>query len=157
MKSKIKIMVFSDTHKNISNAIDVIINEKPDYVFHLGDHSEDGEELERLFDRIKFVYVSGNCDWSCMSRAPVERFFEIDGVKIFMCHGHTYRVKSGTDVYLAEARRRGADVALFGHTHKPLYEHGGDVALLNPGSVSTYGWLEISGGAFSGGIKRYGE
>ncbi len=157
MKTKIRIAVFSDTHKNISNAIDVIIAQKPDYVFHLGDHSEDGQELEMLFERVKFVCVHGNCDWACASHAPAERFFELGGVKIFMCHGHTYSVKSGVESYLAEARKRGADIALFGHTHNPLYDHRGDVALLNPGSVSTYGWIEISEGTFSGGIKRCGE
>ena len=132
MSQKVRILCLSDTHRNISNAIDIINDQKPDYVFHLGDLESDAEDLQSIFDRIRFVYVSGNCDWSSFSAAPGERFFEIGGVKILMCHGHSYNVKQGTEYYLSVARKKGADLALFGHTHKYADETLMGVRCLNP-------------------------
>jgi len=34
-----------------------------------------------------------------------------------------------------EARGRGADIAMYGHTHKPFYEKEEDLITLNPGSL----------------------
>ncbi len=148
MKSKIKIVVISDTHKNISNAIDAIEREKPRYILHLGDHSEDGAELAGIYPEREVIAVSGNCDWRSFS-APSERMLDIDGVKILMCHGHMYSVKSGVWEYITAAREKGAHVALFGHTHKPMLDNLGDIIVMNPGSVSTYGVIEIEKGKAS--------
>ena len=157
MSQKVRILCLSDTHRNISNAIDIINDQKPDYIFHLGDLESDAEDLQSIFERIRFVYVSGNCDWSSFSAAPGERFFEIGGVKILMCHGHSYNVKQGTEYYLSVARKKGADLALFGHTHTPFCLNYGDVTLLNPGSTSHYGWIEIENGTFTAETVKYEE
>jgi len=157
MEHAIKIIVISDTHKNISNAIDIINSKKPDYVLHLGDLTEDADDLQMLFSNVKVVSVLGNCDWASMSNSPDERFFELGGVKIMMCHGHTYSVKQGTGAYLDAARKKGADIALFGHTHVPVFDNSQGVAMINPGSVATYGWINICEGTFTGGINRVEE
>lgn len=157
MDKAIKIIVISDTHRNISNAIDIINAENPAYVLHLGDLSEDAELLEEIYPKIIFSSVSGNCDWPRASKSPCEKMFSLSGVNILMCHGHSYGVKSGVEEYLSSARARGAAIALFGHTHRPLCDHRGDVLLLNPGSVDTYGWIEIADGTFKAGIKRFEE
>ncbi|MEI3524175.1 MAG: metallophosphoesterase family protein [Anaerotignum sp.] len=34
------------------------------------------------------------------------------------------------------AEEQGADVVLFGHTHRPVYDDRGRVMLFNPGSIS---------------------
>lgn len=146
MNKSIKILVISDTHKNISNAIDAIISEKPDYILHLGDLADDADELRYIFSEVDIINVCGNCDWASFTNAPTERMIDIDGVKILMCHGHTYSVKSGIGAYITAAREKGADIALFGHTHKPLLDNMGDIILMNPGSVSTYGIIEIKDG-----------
>ena len=36
-----KIIVFSDSHRELDGMRQVITREKPDYVFHLGDHDTD--------------------------------------------------------------------------------------------------------------------
>ena len=52
----------------------------------------------------------------------------------------------------SEARHRGADVVMFGHTHRPFLEVNDDLVVLNPGSLSyprqdgrkcTYAMMEI--------------
>ena len=51
-----------------------------------------------------------------------------------------------------EARARGMDIVMFGHTHRPVIEVEDDITLINPGSISyprqadgipTYIMLEI--------------
>lgn len=146
MKNNISVLVISDTHKNTSDAISIIESKKPDYVLHLGDHADDADELRFVFPRTEIIGVCGNCDWASSTLAPTERMLDIGGVKVFMCHGHTYSVKSGIEHCVAAAKAKGADVVLFGHTHRPLLDNRGDIVVMNPGSVSTYGWIEISEG-----------
>ncbi len=148
MKDVKNILIISDTHKNISNAIDVIVRKTPDYVFHLGDLADDADELKHIFPEKEIIGVCGNCDWSSFTNEPDERMLDIDGVKILMCHGHKYNVKNGVSQYACIARDKGADIALFGHTHIPLLDNMGDVLLLNPGTVNTYGWIEIKNGKY---------
>lgn len=157
MENTVSVVVISDTHKNISNAIDIINTVKPDYVLHLGDIEEDCDLLKHIFDKTDIIGVSGNCDWGGLSVSPTERMLDIGGVKILMCHGHTYSVKSGYDRLVAAARAKGAHIALFGHTHTPVYDHLGDVAILNPGTTDTFGLINIKGGTFRGCIKTFGE
>ena len=145
MKTR-KILVISDTHKNISNAIDAALKEKPDYILHLGDHADDADELKYIFNNADIFNVCGNCDWASFTNAPVECMIDIEGIKILMCHGHTYNVKGGAGAYLAHAREKSADIALFGHTHKPMLDNLGDIILMNPGTVNTYGIIEINDG-----------
>ena len=44
------------------------------------------------------------------------------------------------------AKEKGADIALFGHTHTPFYEYRENIHLFNPGSVanSEYGIIDIT-------------
>ena len=70
MKNTFRIIVISDTHKNISNATDIITAEKPDYVLHLGDLEDDADQLRYIFDRTEIINVCGNCDWGGLSNAP---------------------------------------------------------------------------------------
>lgn len=146
MNVSIKVLIISDTHKNISNAIDIINVKKPDYVLHLGDMADDADDLKHIFPRVEVIGVCGNCDWAAFTNAPAERMLDIGGVKVLMCHGHMYSVKSGIGVYVAAAREKCADVALFGHTHIPMLDNMGDIIIMNPGTVNTYGWLEIKDG-----------
>lgn len=152
-----KILVISDTHRNISSAVDIIEDKNPDYVLHLGDMSDDCDELSYMYPRINVVGVRGNCDWQTLSNAPLERMLDIEGVKILMCHGHSYSVKKGIGAYCAVASVKGAHIALFGHTHVPLIEQIGDSLLINPGTVSTYAWIEVSNGKFNATLHKVGD
>ena len=140
-----KLLVISDTHRNIENAVSLINKLKPDYVLHLGDVCEDSKRLSDIFPKLIVLSVIGNNDYSLMyPDFPLERVFEIGGKKIFMCHGHKYRVKLGIYSLLLRAKELNADIALFGHTHEKLLKKEDGIIILNPGSTRSYGIIEIN-------------
>ncbi len=144
-----RILVFSDTHGNISLCRSVLNNIQCDMVLHTGDYVGDAQELRRLYPKLDIRYVAGNCDM--YSYAPQSDIAEIDGVKIFAAHGHAHRVKYESDYRtLAKAARdNGCNVAVFGHTHDAYEGNTDGVILLNPGSArygGTYGVIEIENG-----------
>ncbi|MBQ1372455.1 MAG: metallophosphoesterase [Oscillospiraceae bacterium] len=132
-----KIIVFSDSHRHLEGMRTVIDAENPDYVFHLGDHDTDAEELMRDYPLLPIVPIRGNCDgWS---DSPESSVLQLDGLRFFLCHGHRYGVKYGFMQAVYAALEQNADVLLFGHTHEPYYEYMDapgqrTLYILNPGS-----------------------
>ncbi len=147
-----RLLVFSDSHGNtkcMDKAIEAIGSF--DAIIHLGDIERDVHWLEQKYGQYPLYAVRGNNDFYC-SR-PNDIVAEIDGVKIFLCHGHTYGVRYGTDSLLTAAKSRGCQAALFGHTHIPLDKTEDDVLIFNPGSCAlprnykpSFGILEIENG-----------
>ena len=78
--------------------------------------------------------VAGNNDF--FSSLPREKEIMAGNYRVFMTHGHYYYVGSGIEDLKREALARGADVAMFGHTHIPLIEYGDGIVVMNPGSIS---------------------
>lgn len=119
---------------------------RPDQVIHLGDLLDDAREVACAYPTLPFCMVPGNCDGWTME--PLKRQITLAGKAFLLSHGHLWGVKRGHDAALADARAAGADVLLFGHTHKALclrLEDG--LWVMNPGaSRSTYGIIQISGG-----------
>ena len=142
-----KVLIFSDSHRELSYMRRAIESEQPDYVFHLGDHDSDAAELERECPLLPIAAVCGNCDaWG--SDSPNVRLVTLGGLRIFLCHGHTYGVKRGLLRVTYAAREAQADILLFGHTHEPYREKDRyGMTLFNPGSCGygrpTYGCLTI--------------
>ena len=142
-----KYLVISDTHGYVNVAINLILELKPDYCIHLGDMAADCEELERIFPRQKFIFVKGNNDvWLRNNMFPDERFFELEGFNFLLTHGHKYHVKSGIDFLKQKAKEKKADVVLYGHTHVKNLVWDNDMLILNPGSRTSYGVIEIKNG-----------
>jgi len=106
--------------------------EQPNLVIHLGDCMADAFELQNHFPRLRMEKVPGNCD--CSMETAV-RVIEVEGKQIMVCHGHTFKVKSGFINLELGARERGVDIALFGHTHGVFYENVNGVTYINPGSI----------------------
>lgn len=99
---------------------------------HLGDYISDSVALEAAG---KPVYaVCGNMD--AFTAGPRERVVELSGARVFLCHGHSYGVKDSPLRVALRARELGCGIALFGHTHMPFLDEGGDLLLMNPGSPS---------------------
>ncbi|MBR2460758.1 MAG: metallophosphoesterase [Clostridia bacterium] len=156
-----KIVVFSDSHGEHTDMKYILdrVHGDADYVLHLGDGAADVERLSANYPRIGFVNVRGNCDWGFGSNvADIQRTLDIDGVRIFMCHGHKHDVVCGDmTVLAASARANNADIALFGHTHyseilgvkRSDSEEDGEIRIMNPGSIT-----RPRGGAIKG--KSYG-
>ena len=100
---------------------------------------------------MKVYAVAGNCDFGALE--PLDGLAAFDQVVIFYTHGHMYGVKYDLDTLTDAAEARGAEVALFGHTHVPVAEQHGSVFLFNPGSCgrcytgpNTYGILTLDKG-----------
>lgn len=158
-----KILVLSDTHCYLENARNVLqrIGKKMDMVFHLGDHDADALELQKEFPNLPFHFVKGNNDYGIDT--PSQKLIRAGGKALLLTHGHKQRVHWNPDTISYWAEEQGADAVLFGHTHMPLWDAGGTVAMFNPGSISlprggglpTFGILTIENGKMEGAIMEY--
>lgn len=120
----------SDTHGD-AEVIKLVRerHEQVDAIIHCGD-SELSFDHPYL-DGVK--RVRGNCDRD--ARYPDEELFTIDGVNIFVTHGHMLNVKSTTMNLFYRAKEIGANVAFFGHSHKLGMELLDNILFVNPGSL----------------------
>jgi putative phosphoesterase len=144
-----RIFVFSDSHGVTADMLRLVREGAPEMVLHLGDYDRDCDELRRAFPGLDIRGVRGNCDYR--SAAPELLRFTAEGVRVFACHGHNYRVKSGYQTICYAALEAEADLVLFGHTHRALHEKEGKVEFFNPGSVGrgwppSYGLLRLGDG-----------
>ncbi len=131
-----KITVISDTHGNVAAIKKLFpIFAESDMIIHLGDTSSDGQTIRREFPG-KTYLLNGNCDLSKLGED--ELILQVEGVKIFACHGDSYGVKRGYDRIAYKAEQEGCNVALFGHTHAPTEKILGNVMLFNPGTLRRY-------------------
>ena len=128
-----KILIVSDTHRQNGNYFKVVEQQRPDLVIHCGD-VEGCEDILTESAGCPVRIVPGNNDF--FSMLDREREIEIVGHKILLTHGHYYGVSMGPEGLADEARSRGCDMAMFGHTHKPFLGEIGGVMVLNPGSLS---------------------
>ena len=156
------ILVFSDSHGCISNMLEAYRRQikKPDAIIFLGDGLRDLSYCD--FGDIPVQAVSGNCDvfyFYGKGSACDEIVMSLGGKRVMMTHGDRYAVKLGMARLVAEADKKGADIALFGHTHEAFEkylpagkcEYGVDLKkplyIFNPGSVggydATFGTIEI--------------
>jgi len=127
-----KILVFSDSHGNTNLMHQVIDKTKCDMIIHLGDCYDDYLELKDCYD-IPMAGVVGNVDFA--SDGPSHEVINVCDYKIFITHGHRYRVKHHLLHLDEKAKELKVDIALFGHTHMPMIEEGHHL-LMNPGSIS---------------------
>ena len=150
-----KILVMSDSHTDVDTMEEIAKRENPGLLLHLGDHERDARALASRCPDLDIRMVSGNTDFA--PAAPNELLFEIDGVRVFMTHGHLYGVKRGLQRLRLKGRSVGADLVLFGHTHLPFLDQAPGFWLLNPGSVgkkahgsvgASFALVETSAGGF---------
>ena len=131
-----RILIVSDTHRNHSLIPTILKEDGPyDMMIHCGDLEGEEEIISRFTGpECACVMVPGNNDFFCM--LPKERSFRIEGRNIWVTHGHNYYVSMDTSIIRDEAKARGMDIVMFGHTHKPLVEYSEGVYLVNPGSLT---------------------
>ena len=131
-----KILVVSDTHRKDDNLKLVLSEECPlDMLIHLGD-AEGSEHFipDWVNPECRMEMVLGNNDF--FSRLDREREIDLAGHKAFITHGHYYGVSMGPEGLVDEAKSRGCDIAMYGHTHRPFLDVIDGVTVLNPGSLS---------------------
>lgn len=147
-----KLLILSDSHGSAQAVRRILAAEKEiDAVIFLGDGLHDLEQALTEAPKMRVYSVAGNCDFGALE--PLDGLAAFDSVVIFYTHGHMYGVKYDLDTLAEAAAARGAEVALFGHTHIPLEEQHGTVLLFNPGSCGrcytgpdTYGILTLADG-----------
>lgn len=131
-----KIGIVSDSHGDIYRFEDMLAHpgaEDAELWLHAGDFAPDADYLETLTGK-RVVRVLGNCDFHA-ANIYEETVVEAGGHRIFLTHGHLFNVRFDTAMLAAAAREAGADIAVYGHTHVALEEHGA-VMVLNPGSIA---------------------
>ena len=137
---KMKILIVSDTHRKDENLKWVIRKTKPfDMLIHLGDAEGSEYEIMKWVDKdCDLEMIMGNNDF--FSQLEREKEIMIGKYKVLLTHGHYYNVSTGPAYLKQEARERGFDIVMFGHTHRPYFDidKSGEKELitLNPGSLS---------------------
>lgn len=147
-----KIGILSDIHgypENFNKAISIlkeceIILCAGDVLYH-GPRNPilEGYNPQKLVEEIEkcpvpILFARGNCDAEVdlmvLKQSIISEyiFYEIDGVRFIMLHGHTSdkaRLKEIADVYKA-------DIVICGHTHIRELENADGTIFINPGSIS---------------------
>lgn len=161
METMLRALVVSDSHGCVTDIRRILRWENADAMFFLGDTLRDIEAAEKAETAQKrpprwpIYRARGNCDpgWTDYPSGPVY----LGGLCFYYTHGHTTSehgdVKYAGPEGLADAYGpRGADVVLYGHTHRrdllPAVP-GLRPAVFNPGSLRDqrcYGVITIRGG-----------
>lgn len=126
--------MLSDTHGTDDHRLAGAAREavaSADMVVHAGDYSTGAvlDAFRAVAPQFRGVY--GNTDGpEVRGRVPPATAFDYEGVRIAVTHtregGHAGLTMFG--------REKGADLVVFGHSHRPSVDAGSDVTLLNPGS-----------------------
>lgn len=155
-----RIGLISDTHEILDTAFKAIKAMGPiDLLVHAGDHYRDAAKIAAEIN-IPVHAVVGNCD--SRTEGPEEKVLQVDGVTLFITHGHRYNVKISIYSLFNRAVELKADVVIYGHTHIPGfgrtqvagYANKEGLLIINPGSISkprdersySYGILEVENG-----------
>jgi len=144
-----KLLAFADSHNHPAPMLDVLARHEDVHAcFFLCDGERDVEAVQEAYPLLPLYSVQGNCDTG--SYEPYEGLAPFGGVLFFYTHGHSLQVKQGLDNLWWAASRRGANAALFGHTHVPYYEFRNGLHLFCPGSIAlprfgspTYGLITV--------------
>ena len=129
-----RILIISDTHRKNENYFKVLQMLNPlDMIIHCGD-VEGSEYVISEGANCPVQMVSGNNDF--FSSLPRDLEFNIGNYKIWVMHGHSYYVTTGTENLKRAAREKEVDIVIYGHTHRPVIDRVSDVIAVNPGSLS---------------------
>lgn len=129
-----RVLIVSDTHRKHENLENVLKKEKNiDLMIHLGD-AEGCEDYIEAISGCPVEIVAGNSDF--FSQLDNERGIVLGKYQVLITHGHYYNVNASIENIKREALSRRYDIVMFGHTHRPLIDVGGDITALNPGSLS---------------------
>lgn len=150
------VLVFSDSH-GTTYSIDAAIEQEPivNAIIFCGDIARDADYIRSQYPNISLYSVCGNNDFFCSD--PFVIMPEIEGVRLYITHGHKERVKAGYYGLISCCKKHDCKLCVFGHTHIKFNEEIDGVHLLNPGSIrssnGTYAKITISNGKFDAEIK----
>jgi hypothetical protein len=130
----VRILIISDTHRKNDNYLKIIDEVgKLDRVIHLGD-VEGSEYVIQEAAGCPVDIVAGNNDF--FSDLPSEKILQIGQYNVMITHGHRYYIGMGNEMLKREAIAQGADIVMYGHTHRPVIDISPNIIAINPGSLS---------------------
>ena len=147
--------VVSDTHGLVRPALLEALR-GVDSIVHAGDVGPE-EVLTELETLAPVFAVYGNVDrFPLLDRLPEHRILEVGSTRIFVTH------IGGTPEQMHERfpELASCQIAIFGHSHRPLQQNSGGILFFNPGSAGprrfklpvTAGQLLIDADQFSARI-----
>ena len=139
----VRLGLISDSHGGdfwVKRFLELANREKYDAVFFLGDGDSDARWLERHL-KMPLIWVAGNCDY--FSDHQREAFATFERHRIIAVHGDRWDVKYGCERLSYHAEEKGAEIALFGHTHKPFAGYVGATLMINPGALRGGRYAEL--------------
>ena len=147
-----KIAVISDTHGILRPKAAELLR-SAELILHGGDIA-DQKTLDRLKECARVIAVRGNCDREWAEGLPQEICLELYGKKIYMVHNKKQMTPNA----------EGADIIIYGHSHKYEEKKEDGRLWLNPGSggprrfgrPATMAMLEIDGESGSLAVRRIG-
>ena len=129
----VKVLLLSDTHSNVRDAVSVIRrSDGLDMFFHMGDTYQDAVRIHEDTG-LPMKAVSGNMDGFRVG--PAVEVFSLQDLRFLLTHGDRFHVNRDRSVLYSEALRRRADVVCYGHTHIARDEVIEGVRFINPGSL----------------------
>ena len=143
-----RLVIISDSHGGtvrLEMFARLAAQESFDAIIHLGDGQNDAKWLKKHVS-VPVHFVSGNCDW--FGDAPREARLHFEGVRILAVHGDKYDVKYDLTALSYYAEEIGAQLALYGHTHRAFVGYVGSTLMVNPGALNAgcYAVIEIKNG-----------
>ncbi len=102
-------------------------------ILHCGDSEQNLEQLDGFYN------VRGNNDFADL---PQNVVVDIDGLRIYMTHGHRLFSLTKNDQLAHLAKKNNCQIACYGHTH--VFDHRivDQINIINPGSL----WHSRDGG-----------
>lgn len=129
-----KILIVSDTHRRNENYLDIVKKCGPfQKVIHCGD-VEGSEFTIAEAAGCPVEMVMGNNDF--FSDLPREKEFMLGKYKVWLTHGHNYYVSMDNQTIKKEARAKGVDIVMYGHSHRPVVDYDKEIIAVNPGSLT---------------------
>ena len=130
-----RVGVFSDSHHDTFSLGRLLDLMGPiDAACFLGDVASDAQylrlRLAEMEGKPPLYAVRGNNDIA--SALPDDLICSIGGKRLYLTHGH---LCASLMSLALRAKERGADAALFGHTHEAMNEYAYGVLLINPGAA----------------------
>jgi len=129
------LLVFSDSHGTTYLERLAEVTKFCDEAVFLGDVLDDADEFA-MYASMPMMRVAGNCDFFC--RDAREIVVTIEGVRLLICHGDAYGVKYSMREIIRRAGEVGAQVVLYGHTHRARAEYQEGILLVNPGAMRSH-------------------
>jgi putative phosphoesterase len=124
-----RVGLISDTHNLLRPRVFDVFKDV-DLILHAGDVGDD-DILDELETIAPVLAVRGNTDRVDNPRLPEARHLVISGVRVHLSHGH----EVGARPPALLARYGGADVIVYGHTHRELITEIDGQLVVNPGAA----------------------